>query len=369
MKKLWLYTTLVLLSSCSVIDDNLDDCGTSFQLDYELRLVTNMNTELHTELQTELSTQTELSMANALRAHLSDIFTDYAHDVDLSFYDTQGDSARLQHDEHVMDANQASYTLYLPMRQYMHLAVANVADNPIVDLMNDTLCHTAQLSLVKEAAILSQPLQQPDTISSHTTGIFTARQHMEVLSGIDQTFNVHLYMVNCATTLVVDTVDSGIRDLEVFTTGFATGFNISDSTFVFSQTSPIVRMEQIPNDKEDGLMAFCSVTFPSQEAPAAGTQNISARSGKGTRSIIDTDEPFISPDATDALWELHVYATTADGSITESKLFVRKPLRAGQLKVIKARVRPNGEVDSQDQTVGVSVVTNWNSGGTYTPEL
>lgn len=367
MRKPLLYTTLVLLSSCSTIDDNLDDCGTSFELDYELRLVTNMNTELRTELQTELST--EVNVANALRAHLGNIFTDYAHDVDLSFYDTQGDSARLQHDEHVMDANQASYALYLPMRQYMHLAVANVVDNPIVSLTDDTLCHTAQLSLAKEAAIPSQQQQQPDTINSHTTGIFTARQHMEVLSGIDQTFNVHLYMVNCAASLVVDTLGSGIRDLQVYTTGFATGFNIADSTFVFGQTSPIVRTERISNDQEGGLMAFCSVTFPSQETPAPGAQNISARSRKGTRTIIDTDEPFISSDATDALWELHVYATTADGSITESKLYVLKPLRAGQLKVIKARVRPNGEVESHDHTVGVSVVLNWNNGGQYNPEL
>ena len=109
------------LSSCSTIDDDLSNCANDFELDYELRLVTNMTTEL----QTQLNTETDVSVATALRTYLSDIFTDFAHDVDLSFYDTEGDSLRLQHDEHVMDANQASYTLNLPMRQYMHLAAAN----------------------------------------------------------------------------------------------------------------------------------------------------------------------------------------------------------------------------------------------------
>ena len=89
----------VLSASCSVIDDDLSVCGNDYELDYELRLVTNMTTEL----KTQLTTETELNLAQALRTHLTDIFTDFAHDVDLSFYDTQGDSLRLQHDEHIMD--------------------------------------------------------------------------------------------------------------------------------------------------------------------------------------------------------------------------------------------------------------------------
>ncbi|MBR1504866.1 MAG: hypothetical protein IJ614_02005 [Prevotella sp.] len=360
MKKLLLITLIAGLSSCSAIDDNLDDCDTSFQLDYELRLVTNMNTELRTELQTELSTQTELSMANALRGHLSNIFTDFAHDVDLSFYDTQGDSVRLQHDEHVMNANQASYSLFLPMRQYMHLATANVVDNPVVTLTTDEYCHKSRLSLLGN---------QLDTISSHTTGVFTARQPMEVLSGVDQTFNVKLYMANCAATLVVDTVGSGIRDMKVYTTGFATAFNLADSTYVYSTVSPVVRTEQVTDNTARGLMAFCSVNFPSPEVPLATAGGAPAQGKHPTRSVLETEEPFVSGESTDALWEIHVYATTATGSITQTKLYVRKPLRAGQLKIIKAKTRPDGEVSTHDQTVGVNVTLNWNTGGGYEPEL
>ena len=353
---LLLLVALVLPSGCSTIDDDRSDCPEdiptpppgpeppapkdSCQLDYELRLVTNMSTELYTEL----TTQTEISVAEELRTHLAAIFTDFAHDVDLSFYDTVGDSVRLQHDQHLMDANQASYTLNLPKRQYMHLAVANVVDNHVVSLVNDTQCHTSQL------------LQETgDTISSHTTGLFTARLPMEILEGVDQEFNVHLYMANCATTLVIDTIGSGIRDLKVYTTGFATGFNIADSTYLYIDTPPIVCTVPVATDVA-GQQTFCSVSFPSPEVPS-------------TRTVIETTDPFVSPESENSLWEYRVYATTATGSVTESILYVKSPLRAGQLKVIKAKMYANGSTESDDRSVAISVTLDWNPGGSYNPIL
>lgn len=245
------------LASCSIIDDDLSVCGNDYELDYELRLVTNMTTEI----QTQLSTETELNLAQALRTHLSDVFTDFAHDVDLSFYDTQGDSLRLQHDEHIMDANQASYTLYLPMRHYMHLAVANIVDNPLVDLVNDERCHTARLARIGTPS--ASPVLRSasgESVQSHTTGIFTARQSMDVLEGVDQQFNVHLFMANCAAVLVVDTIGSGLRDMKVVATGFATGFNIADSAFIYSDNPPLVIANPVKAENE-GEMAFCTVNF------------------------------------------------------------------------------------------------------------
>ena len=174
-----------LIVGCSVIDDDLTDCynDNQYQMYYQLKLVTNMTTEL----QTELTTMTELSVAGTLETHLKDIFSDFAHDVDLSFYDTEGMLERLQHDQHIMDANQSSYTLTLPMRKYKHLAVANITDNEVVGLVNDEKCNSSQL-LQSDAV--------GGVIGSHTTGLFTARQPMEVLEGVDQTFNVRLYMAN-----------------------------------------------------------------------------------------------------------------------------------------------------------------------------
>jgi hypothetical protein len=197
---------------------------------------------------------------------------------------------------------------------------------------------------------------QGDTIASHTTGIFTARQPMEVLEGVDQTFNVHLYMANCAATLVIDTIGSNLGALNVVSTGFATGFNMADSTFIYPSKSPIVVAEQIQTNTSDNGVAFCAVSFPSPEKPT-------------TRTVIETTEPFISASSENSLWEFRVYATTAEGTITESRLYVNTPLRAGQLKIVKAKANPDGSMGTNDQTVGVSVTLNWNNAGEYNPEL
>lgn len=88
----------VVFSGCSVIDEDLSDCGEELKelrLDYDLHLVTNLNIEL----QKEFDSQVDAGILKALRNYLSPIFTDYAHDLDLSFYDHQGDFARLHHED------------------------------------------------------------------------------------------------------------------------------------------------------------------------------------------------------------------------------------------------------------------------------
>lgn len=340
-----------LMTGCSVIDEDLTNCDQPLppdpptpeepeaELNYDLRLVTNMTTEL----QTELTTQTDIELANALRDYLGNIFTDFAHDVDLSFYDTEGDSMLLQKDQHIMDANQASYMLNLPMREYMHLAAANVMDNELVTIGNDIRCHSS---------MLLQTIR--DTIESHTTGLFTARQKMEVLGNVSQNFNVHLYMANCAAALVLDPRGFGSLDrVRVYSTGFASGFSICDSLFYFDQKPPVVRSETI---KLDHLAerAFCSVTFPSREPST-------------TRTIIETTEPFIAQPGEESLWEFRVYVTVPataekEESITETILRIREPLRAGQLKIIKAWIGEQGEVVSDAPELTTSVTLDWKDG-------
>ena len=289
-----------LMAGCSVIDDDLTDCydDQQFQMEYQLKLVTNMTTEL----QTQLTTMTELSVANALETHLKDIFSDFAHDVDLSFYDTEGKMERLQHDQHIMNANQSSYTLTLPMRKYMHLAVANIADNAVVGLVNDKQGVTSMLQQT------APPVNGKGILPSHTTGLFTARQPMEVLEGVDQTFNVRLYMANSAATLVLNPKGQTFTDIKVYTTGFANDFLIKDSTYVYESTS----------------------------------------------TLIEADK---------------VYLTKADGKVTETVLDIQEPLKAGDLKIIKGELDDDGAVRPYDSTVGVSVTLDWNNGGTYNPEL
>lgn len=327
-----------LTVGCSTIDDDLSDCGNTFELNYQLRLVTNMTTEL----KTQLSTMTELSVANALTEHLKDIFTDFAHDVDLSFYDTEGTLNRLQHDQHIMDANQSSYTLTLPMRKYMHLAIANIADNKVVDLTDDEYSSSSTLQQVK-----GKITDGIELLSSHTTGLFTARQPMEVLSGVDQTFNVHLYMANSAVALVLDTKEHIFNDIKVYSTGFANSFYVRDSTYIFTDNPPLVIAERVATDSK--LLCFCSVNFPSRdEIPA------SAR----TRA-----------EENPTLWQFKVYLTKTDGSVTETILNIDEPLKAGDLKIIKGELDDDGAVRPYNSTVGVSVTLDWNSAGEYETPL
>ena len=318
-----------LIAGCSVIDDDLSDCGEpeeEYKIDYELRLITNMTTEL----ETQLTTITEVGVADALRVHLKDIFSDKAHDIDLSFYDTEGDMTRLHHKRDIIDANQTSYTLTLPMQEYMHLAVANIAENHVVGLSNDENCHTSMLEQTDDSPI-----------ASHTTGLFTARLPMEVLSGVSQTFNVKLYMANSAVALVLDTKGHAYSDMKVYATGFAKEFMIEDSTYVFPEKEVLVRADKVETGNE--LLCFCSVNFPSHNPDEVGA-----------------DEP---------LWQLRVYVTMPDGNITETIIDVKEQLKAGELKIIKGELDDEGAVRPYDSKVGVSVTLDWNEGGTYNPEL
>ena len=95
---------LVSLTACSTIDEDLSDCGEDFEMEYELQLITN----IETELQTELVTGREALVADALRNHLANIFTDVARDIDLSFYATGKEDALQYHKSELMNANEKS---------------------------------------------------------------------------------------------------------------------------------------------------------------------------------------------------------------------------------------------------------------------
>lgn len=337
--------TTVLLSGCSYIDDELGECNNKkrYELDYELRLITNITTELHTQLGLE----TNVQLAANLRDHLSGIFTDYAHDVDLSFYDTEGAMPRLQHYQHIMDASRQSYKLYLPMPQYMHLAVANVEYNPVVGLNGAEFCPQSCLSTVIGSSTA-------DTIASHTTGLFTARLPMKMLEDVNQTFHVHLYMANCAAALVIDPRGHDISSLKVFSTGFASQFNICDSTYVFASRDPIVRTQQV-RAEDSNEVCYCSVMFPSREPSHVNM----------THSVVETTEPFRGEDSNETVWKFITYITKADGSVTQTIISIRKSIRAGQLMIFKGYVTDDGAVQTDDQTVGVSVTLDWNDGGNH----
>ena len=94
-------------------------------------------------------------------------------------------------------------------------------------------------------------------------------------------------------------------------------------------------------------MCFCAVTFPSKDVD-------------DTKTVIETDDPYVSTVADEALWKYTIYITCSDGSITETVLSVKVPLRPGQFKLIRANILPDGSVVPREPYVGASVCLNWN---------
>lgn len=311
-------------TGCRLVDEDMSECGKNFDLDYELQLVTDITTELSTEL----SMESDLEISSLLQTDLEGIFVEYARDVDLSFYDTDGSGLRLKHMSEVMNASETRYTLYLPVREYEHCAVANLRDNGAVALVGDENSRTARLEQ-----------QATDGVAPvHGTGIFTARQDIKVLSGMDQHFEVHLHMANAASVLVLDLSEApGVESVTVQTEGFATGFSIADSTYVFDVSHRNATHEI---DTQDALRrAFVAVHFPSHDAP-------------GTKADEDTQE----------LWRWLVYTQMKDGTTTETILHMHEPRRAGTFDILTGAVHHNGAVQPGNHHVGASVTLDWHEG-------
>lgn len=315
------------MASCSLIDDDMDECGQEYGADYDLKLVTNLTTELNTELSTEV----ESHVAEALNTELKDIFREHAHDIDLSFYNDNDE--RELHEQHIMDASQASYNLYLPVKDYTHLALANIADASETLYVDDSHSKTAKLDLV-----------EGDTIECLKTGIFTARKKISLIGGVDQSFDVHLYMANCAAIFVLDLNGHETKAMRVYATGFANEFMMNDSVYHYDHAH-YIKAKELQLDGETHR-CFYTVNYPSRDS-------------KTTTKADDNT----------GLWQVYVYVTQPDGTTTQNILNIDEPLKAGQLKIIKAKLYDNGELQSETKNVGVSVTLDWKEGGTYEPTL
>ena len=334
---LMLPAAAVLLTSCSIIDEDNSDCGLDNKIVYRLKLRTN----IQTELETQLGTEEERPVAQALSSSLSGIFTDWAHDISLSFYDT--DDKLYKTEKHTMDASQAEYVVYLPERDYRNLVVANIAEAENIRPLDDT--HPDDMKLQYD--------NLTDTLDSHTTALFTARQVIEVC-GCTETYYVDLYMANSCAALVVDTTGMDIRGIKVFTQDCATSFAVADSTYAFA-ANPIVRSTEIPLP---GLHRTChyAVSFPSRNNTGAAASAVS-------------QAPTRADSQAEAFFRIKAYVTLPNGSVTENIISVEQPLLAGYLKIIKMKMKPDGSLTPESHDVGVSVTLDWKQGGTYEPEI
>ena len=271
-----------------------------------------------------LYSEADKDVADALRDALTkDIFREYAADVNLSYYDSNNGQL-LKQEEEMMNSNQASYTIYLPVRDYTHLALANIANAKTVTMEGDESSSTSRLVQ-----------QKGDTIDSHATGLFTARQEMRVLENQDQSFLIPLYMANSAAAVVIDTTGYHVRDVRTYINKVGDGFNMQDSTYTYNSNT-LIRMNDVPLPASTHKVCRYGVCFPSSD--------------KGG-------------------WEVHCYVTLDDGTITENILTVNTPLQAGQLKIINVKLTGNGIFEVTTPETSVSVTLDWKEGGTYNPTM
>lgn len=326
---------------CSLIDERLEDCTEEFKMTYHLRLVTNVEVQL----KTRLSDMRDEALRQALEKHLGGVFAEYARDIDLSFYATDEEGRRLEHRTAVMDADQATYEIDLPARDYDHLALANVASEPQVRLTGDD--YRDQSLVVQTAA---------EHVPSQVTGLFSARKSMTVRRDESETFDVNLYMLNSAVAVVLhrDSCDFVTASCELL--DLADGFRVSDSVYTFTRATQVETLS-LPVDTvgrghwniEPAL--FCGVALPSRDSVA-------------TRA--DGDEP-------ETLWRAALNVTLQDGSVTRTEIAVASPLLAGNLMVLRGYLHENGGFEPEpvpDMVLGgVSVSLNWKNGNQFDPEL
>lgn len=312
-----LLTVGVALSLSSCIDEDLSDCGVDYKINYTVLQRTNLQTEINSQLS---STAGEQAFGTQLYSALSGVFTDRAQDLAMSFYSNNV----LEHSElNTVNASSASFTIYLPILEYRHLAVANADAETVVALSGTD-------------SPLTYSIDQPatDTIATHTVGLFAGRLPMTI-ENTSQEFNVNLYMQNCAVALYIDRNGYTATSISAYTTGMATSYAVSDSTYSFTRSQQVVRNTFISADSYYG---FYAASLPSAD------------------STTDTES---------GIWQITVYATMPSGSTTRSVLHVSAPLQAGALKVITARLTEDGRIVTQASDVGVSVTLDWKPGGSH----
>ena len=346
------------LTACRWIDDDLSDCPeplpekADLTFAYETRLVTNKQTEIDSVL----SLSADRFVKEALEYYAGKIFKDYANDLHTDFYDAGASMANVISDDPAMVAMRREFKYSLGPSSYRHLTAANLSDCGGVSLYGRP---GFELALVQQTGGGAKP----DTLEAHRTGLYTARLDFDILETLPRTFNVDLFMANCGTALVVDGAEAPGIDrnaVRVFVKGFATSFALPDSTFSYPAAYPVFRTDRLPVN-EGTESCFACIHFP--------TRDPRTDSSIRTRSYTETKEPFKSPFTVEPMFVWEVYVKLPSGSITKTSLSVYKPVRAGQLKIVKCKLDGDGHVYTDAAEVGASVQLNWTPGNEYDIEL
>lgn len=363
----------LMAPGCRLIDEDQSDCPQELTITYTLNLITNLTIELDEKL----SSDRDIPLRRAIEDYLKDIFVKTARDVDLSFYAVDNEGARKVHRAEMMNAEQATYVISIPADDYKHLGIANLMGERSVDLIDEEFSHSSALDQ-----------KSAHRVAPHNTGLFTARKDMNVLQGVDQSFEVNLYMANDATAFIIHRDSCDYRKISMEIEGLANTFYVRDSVYNYDfhtflttdfidatpfvsssstagaqldwRTSPVTKAGSYVHDPSYDTWTLVpgiliGVGFPSKDE------------GQG-KKIEGVDDPV--------LWIAHLYVTLLDGTITKSTIYIGERLPAGNLLIFRGWLKgdgsyvpgpPGGGGDSK--VVGVSVTLDWQEGLHFEPEL
>lgn len=324
--------TLLSLSSCryiGTIDDDTSDCGTVYRITYHMHAVNNTGDQITAQLPED---------ANAtLRQNLTNLFTPLLHPTtypaQLLFQQTNDGSYLFS--PQTFNGDEQTLSLTLCPTTYRHTAVTGT-DRQGALLADSTNVSTEQVTT-----------PAADTIPAQTNALLSGRKDLKIQGNNEEAIHVHLYPANAAVAVVAKE-DQSVKDVKVYLTDLASSYTTNDSTYHFDKDA-LVRTT-VSTEATSGQKIYHALVFPSRDS-APGT--------------IDTDKP----QADGAVWRIVVLAKIADGSTTRSVLYVQKPLKAGDVRVICVAVGSNGAVTVTTAGVGASVTLDWNKGGEYNPDI
>ena len=318
--------SVVLFTSC--IDEDLSDCGLDYAIDYKMQL----SLSLQDVLDKEFVTADEKVLAGMLREDLGSVLSDRAQKLDISFYEVDNEKLS-KHSVMMPNANQLSVTFYMDRGDYHNIALASTSTDGDLNISGSSLYQSISLR---------QP--ETDTVDVHSSALYMGYEKLTVENQSGRFF-VPLYMQNSVPVLVVNKNNSPARTVGAYVCHTASGLMCADSVFIY-QNTPVVRTVY---NEAGNLVSYHSVCFPS--ADEAGV-----RSG-------DTS------DSEGSLWEMELYTQLPDGKYVKNILYMKEPLQAGMMKVIKVKLTDEGEVVSDNPEVGVSVELDWKPGGDFDIEM
>lgn len=332
---------LLTLQSCTLIDDDRSDCENSFSINYQLKVVSNINLQLSEQLQASMGSQTLAT----LNSYLSPILQPTTSAVHLSFFPTGG-SEPIHFDRETQGLRTA-FSLSIPADNYRHVAVIGQED-PSIFLRDTTEVRTERLSQFLN-----------DTVDSHNHAALAGTLDMNVANNANQDWEIDLYPAD-ASVAVVMKKNPKVTRIRVFLADLATSFTPNDSTWHWEHNS-LVRTDAVDITGTDSV-AYCGVAFPSRMEAGKSTDTNGIRAGMNPAP---TSESAV--DGT--IWHVIILADLPDGSVTRTALSLSKALKTGDIRVIRVKLNDDGGVSTTDSNVGASVTLDWKKGGEYNPEI